>query len=57
MVNPTNGYFTTQTFATVLRSLPETDGTYHDVIRQVSEYASPSPPAPSASGFPTAAPT
>ena len=30
--------FTAQTIAAVLRALPDTDGTYHDVIRQVSEY-------------------
>ena len=30
--------FTAQTIAAVLRALPDTDGTYHDVIRQVNEY-------------------
>lgn len=30
--------FTAPNIAAVLRALPETDGTYHDVIRQVSEY-------------------
>ncbi len=30
--------FTAPNIAAVLRALPDTDGTYHDVIRQVSEY-------------------
>ena len=30
--------FTAPNIAAVLSALPETDGTYHDVIRQVSEY-------------------
>ena len=30
--------FTAPNIAAVLRAIPETDGTYQDVIRQVSEY-------------------
>ena len=30
--------FTAPNIAAVLRALPDTDGTYHNVIRQISEY-------------------
>ena len=38
MANSTNVRFTAPNIAAVMRALPDTDGTYHDVIRQVSEY-------------------
>ena len=39
MANDNNtARFTGPNIAAVLRALPDTDGTYHDVIRQVSEY-------------------
>ena len=39
MTNSNNtARFTGPNIAAVLRALPDSDGTYHDVIRQVSEY-------------------
>ena len=32
------GLFTAETIATVLRALPETNGTYREVVRRASEY-------------------